>query len=133
MLNRSLLFLLPVFALLLGGCQSMQLKDQQAQLEETLRTYSGTGRWGELADAYKFLEPELAMQHTPPAGLENLRVTRYEEVDGPVVSGDTAKVTARIRYIQQDRQVVHTMVDKQEWRFSKERGWRRSNPIPMMK
>lgn len=132
MFPRSILLLLLPGLLLLAGCQSMALKDRQAQLEETLRTYSGTVRWGELADAYRFLTPELARENVPPPGLENIRVTRYEGGDNPVINGDTAQVVARIRYIQQDRQVVHTLVDQQQWRFDPDSGWRRSNPIPAM-
>ncbi|MEO5343227.1 MAG: hypothetical protein H7842_07800 [Gammaproteobacteria bacterium SHHR-1] len=127
-----LLFIALLTGLWLSGCQTLGVKDRQAQLEETLRVYSGTVRWGELADAYRFLSPELAQEQPPPEGLANIRVTRYEAADSPVINGDSAQVTARIRYIQQDRQVVQTLVDKQVWRFDPSSGWRRSNPIPVM-
>jgi hypothetical protein len=127
-----LILLILVPGLWLAGCQSVEVKDRQAQLEETLRVYSGTVRWGELADAYRFLTPELAKHNPAPGGLTNIRVTHYEAADNPVIQGDRAQVKARIRYIQQDRQVVQTLVDEQQWRYDPSTGWRRSNPMPVM-
>jgi hypothetical protein len=119
---------------LLVGCQSVQLKDKQSQLEETLRAYSGTVRWGNLADTYNFLTAELAQSQTPPAGLDEIKVTQYEEMGSPVMKGETqASATARIRYVHQSRQVVRTITDQQLWQFVPGQGWRRSNPIPELK
>jgi hypothetical protein len=115
---------------LLAGCQSIEVKDQQSRLEETLRTYSGTIRWGNLADAYNFLEPKLARQSDPPGNLANIRVTRYEDVGSPVLDGESATQVSRIRYIHNDRQVVREITDKQLWRFHKDKGWLRGNPMP---
>lgn len=127
---RQILMLLPGLFLLLSGCQGLQVKDKQARLEDTLRAYSGTVRWGNLADAYNFLEPELARQADPPPNLANIKVTRYKRLASPVLNQNTATVTARIRYIHQDRQIERNITDKQLWRFHDGKGWRRANPIP---
>lgn len=119
-----------LLSLLLAGCQSVQFKDRQSSLEDSLRAYDSTIRWGSIADAYVFLTPELAKQTSVPDGLENIRVTQYWQQSSPELNGDTAQVNVGIRYIHQDRQVERTLSDKQQWRFVDGQGWRRNNPIP---
>jgi hypothetical protein len=119
-------------SLWLVGCQGVQVKSKSNQLQNTLSAYQTTVRWGNLADMYQFLEPELALQAEIPSHLQNLRVTRYEEMGNPVVADDVATVTARISYVHQDRQVERVIQDRQQWRHEPGVGWLRSNPIPEM-
>lgn len=114
------------------GCGSVQVKSKHNQLQNTLNAYQTTVRWGNLADMYAFLEPERKLEAEIPAHLENLRVTRYEELGSPVIVEDVATVTARISYVHRDRQVERVIQDRQEWRHEPGVGWLRSNPIPDM-
>jgi hypothetical protein len=129
---RPALILLLALAVSLTGCAPTMLKDKQLSLERAHNAYSTTARWGNLADLYAFLEPELALQSEIPASLENIRVTQFETISGPVMFGDQATVTVRISYVHQDRQVVRSVTDQQQWRHDPALGWRRSNPIPEM-
>jgi hypothetical protein len=130
MTSRLPLILGMLLSLLLPGCQSVQFKDRQSSLEDSLRAYDSTIRWGNIADAYAFLTPELAKQTPVPDGLENIRVTQYWQQGSPEMGDNTASINVGIRYIHQDRQVERTLSDKQQWRFLEGVGWRRSNPIP---
>jgi len=115
---------------LLASCQGMQFKDKQNTLEDTLHAYGSTLRWGNIADAYGFLTPELAKQVQVPDNLANIKVTQYNQLSSPVMKDTEASVSVGIRYIHQDRQVERSLTDKQEWRHFEGMGWRRSNPIP---
>lgn len=124
--------LVPVFFLfgLLGGCDSMQLADRGNLLNDTLRAYEGSVRWGNLTDAWGFLDEKTAKTSDPPKDLSQIKVTRYEALGSPRMQDNLARQNVRISYIHQDRQVVQTLEDHQEWRFIERKGWRRINPIP---
>ena len=129
-MSPRLLFVMVVTLSLLAGCQGVQLKDKQNTLEDALHAYGSTLRWGNVADAYGFLTPELAQQAQVPGNLANIKVTQYQQLSSPVMKDTEASVSVGIRYIHQDRQVERTLTDKQEWRHFEGIGWRRSNPIP---
>ena len=124
-----------VSLLLFSGCNSVSnsLKPEAEKLREALRTYEVTLRWGELADVYGFLTPELKERTPIPAGLENIEVTDYEVLMPPRVNDRKAQQKVRIRYIHQDRQIVRSLIDHQLWTNSGEKGWIRANPIPFFK
>ena len=124
--------ILPFLALLIlvSGCDSMPLTPPQEKLRTTLRSYEVTLRWTSIADAYKFLTPELAEQTVPPANLSNIKITDYEVMSPPQLERDHAQQKVRIRYIFQDRQIVRELIDSQQWFDHPERGWMRANPMP---
>jgi hypothetical protein len=136
--NFRRIFPVLVFVLLTTGCQSLSpikvFKDKSKQdtLSKTLHSYELTVRWGELAQVYSFLEPDLARQTTRQDNLSNIRVTSYEVLKGPAgVSQTQVLQTVKILYIYNDRQVQKTMVDNQEWTYYEDNEeWRRTNPIP---
>lgn len=123
----------PILVLLglLGGCDSMQLADRGNLLNDTLRAYEGSVRWGNLADAWGFLDEAAAKTSAPPKDLSQIKVTRYESLGNPRMQDNLARQNVRISYIHQDRQIVQTLEDHQEWRFIERKGWRRINPIPL--
>jgi hypothetical protein len=135
-LRYPLLLMLP---LLLLGCGAVDtLKDRQLgkELDYTLKRYDATIRWGNPADAYGFLKPEIAAETLVPSGLENIRVTEYVVVRPPVfIDKTTAAQTAAISYIFEDRQIQHSLKDSQIWKRENEgsKFWYRVNPIPEFK
>ena len=124
--------LLLLLILLLGGCQTIQERKSVISLENTLDAYGKVARWGQIAQLYEFLSPELAGDVTLPRGLDNVRVTGYEVLKAPVKIDETHAVqTVSISYILRDRQVQHSLLDRQEWVMDPEKKlWYRSNPIP---
>ncbi len=126
--NTVLLFLVVVLA----GCQSLQEKRMQRSLENTLRQYEASVRWGYLEQIYDFLQPELAKNAVIPDNLSNIRVTGYERIRRPSnIDEHNITQTVVIRYVYQDRQVEKQIIDRQLWEFNEEaETWSRANPIP---
>lgn len=108
----------------------MQLADRGNLLNDTLRAYEGTVRWGNLSEAWGFLDSEVAKEAEVPKDLTQIKVTRYETLGNPRMQGELASQRVRISYIHQDRQIVKSLEDDQQWRFVERKGWRRVNPIP---
>lgn len=131
-------FLVIILALSFTGCESLSPikafkdKDKQDSLTKTLHNYELTVRWGELNQIYAFLHPDLAKVAKIQDGLEGIRVTSYETVNGPTsTSAVQVMQSVKIRYIYNDRQIEKTMVDNQEWTYNEEKKeWRRTNLIP---
>ncbi len=123
-----LLFLIVV----LGGCQTLQEKRMQRSLEQTLRRYEATVRWGYLEQIYDYLQPELAKNAVIPDNLRNIRVTSYEAIRKPAnIDEHSITQIVAIRYVFDDRQVEKQLVDRQLWEFNEETEvWSRANPIP---
>lgn len=121
---------------LLSGCQTIGEREQSKILEETLRAYSSVIRWGSLQKAYSFRKPsgEEGLDDIPK-GLDNIRVTSYEVVQGPTMTSETTAVQAvLIEYIHKDRQVIKKITDKQLWRYDEEKeSWSLATKVPNFK
>lgn len=133
-------FILLVTALLvtglLSGCQTIGEREQSKILEDTLRAYSGIIRWGSLEKAYSFRDPTNEEEPDDiPEGLDNIRVTSYEVVQGPTMTSETTAVqVVMIEYLHKDRQVIRRIQDKQLWRYNEEQErWSLSTRVPQFK
>jgi hypothetical protein len=124
------LTLLFIALLSLAGCQTLSERSDANKLNKTLEIYASAVRWQPLTSLYSFLQPQL-QPAAPPAGLDNIRVTRYEVSVSPhqVAEGRVVQ-TAVIEYVRTDRQVVRTLVDNQLWVLAADGEWQRANPIP---
>ena len=130
-LNRGMFLLLLLLAATLYGCSTVEKASKNQKLHLQLQSYDHAVRWGELADAYTYMRPE-DMPTVIPEGLDNIRVTSYEEI-GPVMNLDENKVRRKVRieYVLRDRQVVKTLIDNQIWEYDSEIDqWFRVNPPP---
>ncbi len=108
-------------ALVLGGCQSLGDKKKSDALTLALRAYENTLRWGEIEQAYDFLQPEKAKVAQIPAGLDNIRLTNYEVINPPTPLGENSITqTVLIHYIEQDRQMEKKLTDQQVWEYDPE-------------
>lgn len=119
----------------LSGCQSLQSRQSDIELEKVLSSYQNTVRWGSPESAYVFLQPERFSSERLPTGLDNIKVTSYEVIRPPTpVSEGRVIQTARISYVLKDRQIEQTLVDEQVWEYQPEgKIWYRANPIPTYK
>jgi len=120
--------------LLLAGCQSLSERKQADSLQEVLRNYEATIRWGAVDQARQFLKPE-AMETVQAAPVAPMRVTHYEVVQGPSMIADGKAIqTALIQYVFVDSQVVRELVDQQTWEFdSANQRWYLASPLPSFK
>jgi hypothetical protein len=70
-----------------------------------------------------------------PSGLENIRVTSYEVVQGPIMSDETTAIqTVFIEYLYKDIQVIRNLQDRQVWRYNEEEeSWALASKVPQFK
>ncbi len=139
-MRHSRIHLLCLFTLLLliTGCQGLPTLtqgDEERSLEQTLRAYGATVRWGYPGQAYNFLHPDLAEPSPLPDSLQNIRITGYQVIRPPTkVADGTVNQTVVIGYIFIDRQVEHSVTDQQRWEYDKDtNSWSRINPLPELK
>lgn len=120
--------------LLLSGCKTLNLMQdrKEEELQETLKAYQSTVRWGYPGQAYNFLRKDIAEKTPVPHNLANISITNYKVIRQPSPMGeDKATQTAIIGYLFDDRQVEKSLTDQQLWEYDPEtQGWSRINPIP---
>ncbi len=127
--------LLFVITLSLSACQSLTQKESEKALQEQLKAYEASMRWGFPGQAYNFLSPELAKTNKVQKGLDRIKVTQYKVLQRPdLIAEDVAALVAVIGYVHEDRQVERSLTDRQRWEYDKEKNrWFRTNPIPVFK
>lgn len=134
MLKNRLLWAVVVllFSIGISGCGTYKEASQKQILENRLKAYGKTARWGALENLYAFLTPEEGAKAEIPADLENIQVTDYAvRVPVGMVEPGKASQTAEIYYLFRDRNVVRSLVDKQLWEFNEtDNTWYRTNPVP---
>jgi hypothetical protein len=113
--------LVMVFAVLLAGCGSQKKADVKL-LEETLRQYASTVRWGEIEQALGFIDPEvLKADPVEPFQLERLRqiqVAGYRERGAYTFIGELrVRQVVQVELVNRHTQEARSAVDVQEWRF----------------
>ena len=105
--------------LLLSGCATQKRNDT---LNNTLRAYASTVRWGDFQNAVMFIEPKERAAHPPSemvlARLKLVRVSQYDEGSGPVAFGpDEVQQTVQINLINVNSQTERTIIDHQTWHW----------------
>jgi hypothetical protein len=130
---RSLLVLV---VLLVSACSQMTRKDEKL-LQLTLREYATTVRWGEFADALRFLDSgENAAKAPPSIELERWkqwRVAGYREQPYVLFEDGYAEQIVQIELIHQHSQSTRSIVDKQRWRYDAEKeSWRLTSGLPRL-
>ncbi len=120
--------------ILLSGCKTLNLMQDKKEetLQNRLKAYQSTVRWGYPGQAYNFLRQDIADKTPVPTNLNNISVTDYKVIRLPeLVSENRAAQTAVIGFIFDDRQVEKTVQDRQLWEYDPEaETWFRINPIP---
>lgn len=135
-MTRTVLRVAAIMAtlILLSGCKTLNLMQDKKEesLQNRLKAYQSTLRWGYPGQAYNFLRKDIAAKTPLPANLANVSVTEYKVIRPPeLVSEDQAAQTAVIGFIFDDRQVEKTLHDRQLWEYDPEaKTWFRINPIP---
>ncbi len=120
---------LVAFVLSLAACSTVEHAGLERKRTQQLQLYDHAVRWGELAASYDFLEPGLEAQ--PPAGLDNVRVTGYEELSRMPRGEHEFERRVKIEYVLEDRQQVKHLIDRQRWRYdAKKETWLRANRPP---
>jgi len=126
-LGRILLgsFAIPLLIVisLLVGCAKLERDKKDMALEAAAAGYGSALRWGYFETASGYVHPDRRDARALARWQDSLRITGYDVVQPAVVgSEDAASQVVRIDYLYEDRQVVHRLVDRQEWRYDPESG-----------
>ena len=127
--------LLGLSVVLLGACASKEIRSKQTILDETLRSYAATIRWGDVAQAQSFLEPEYRKAH-PHTSLElarykQVQIAGYEEQPATPVNENEVTQTVNISLINVHSQRERGVVDHQVWKYDeKAKRWWLTTGLP---
>jgi hypothetical protein len=137
LIGASGLAVLAVGSLSLAGCASAEKDKREASLQAATGAYQSALRWGYFETAYGYVHPDQRQGKDLPPELKNLRVTSYDVVQPPLLTGAAqSEVTqvASIDYLYEDRQVVRTVSDRQVWRYDpKLQSWWLASGLPKFK
>ena len=99
-------------------------------LDQTLRAYHNTVRWGQLDKIATFHKEEET--NTLPSDPENIKVSRYVVIDGPhLLDKHNAIQFVEITYYRHDGITTRTIRDRQTWQYqSKRKRWFITSKMP---
>ncbi len=121
--------LLVLLSLLFQGCAS---ESRLRMLDDTLKVYSDTIRWGRYEDAAQLAQKKPALDKRTTG---NIKVTSYKERQRDVdADAKMATRVVEIRYYDEEIGKEHVLVDKQVWTFFEEpEGWLLTSDMPVFK
>lgn len=112
---------LALFLLLLGACATEKMRSKETVLDETLRTYAATIRWGDIEQAQAFVDPDVLRAH-PPSALDlaryrQVKVSSYDEQPATPVGENEVRQVVQIGLVNVNTQSARSVVDRQVWRY----------------
>lgn len=120
---RTRFILFPaIAATLLAACASNPINSKKDDLlTETLRSYAATIRWGDVARAQAFIDPEVLSAHPPSAldlaRFEQVRITGYTEQTPTPVGDNEVRQIVEIGLVNVNTQSARSVLDRQTWRY----------------
>ena len=108
-------------AALLAACATSQMRSKQTILDETLRAYASTLRWGDIEQALTFIQPKVRLEHPPTAleisRLKQVKITGYnEQLPTPAGENEVHQVV-QIDIVNLNTQSARSIVDRQVWKY----------------
>jgi hypothetical protein len=110
-------------------------KSREKILQETLRTYAATIRWGSIEQAESFVDPDYREAHPlTPLELErfrHVRISAYNERAAIPINDNEVRQTVEIGIVNVNTQEARTVLDHQTWKFDKKsKTWRLTSGLP---
>jgi hypothetical protein len=140
-MHRRAVFVAALSTVLLAACASMsmeKIKTKETILEETLKTYAATIRWGDMTQALAFVDPKYRQEH-PLSDLDlaryhQVQVTSYNDQPAAPISANEVGQTVEIGLVNVNTQAARSIVDRQIWRYDeKEKRWWLTTGLPDIK
>lgn len=133
MIRKSLL-LLTVLALL-AGCSLENTRSREKILDDTLKSYAATIRWGDFVQAEAFVDPEYRKTHplteTDRGRYQQVQVSQYNERPPVVIDEDHISQTVEIGLVNVNTQRARSILDRQTWRYDAEaKHWWLTSGLP---
>jgi hypothetical protein len=132
---RRLALIVLSSVLLLSACTMEKVKTKETILEETLRTYAATIRWGDMTQALAFVDPKYRQAH-PLSDLDlaryrQVQVTAYNDQPAAPLNDNEIAQTVEIGLVNVNTQSARSIVDHQVWRYDeKEKRWWLTTGLP---
>ena len=108
---------LPLLAGLFTGCADLEHKDQTKKLDQAVRSYIRSVRWGDLGAAASYIRLREGLAEPPDLSkLKGLRVTHYDYAIDSAAEGDPeARMTASFDYYFEDTLSVKKVYQQAVW------------------
>ncbi|MEP7043874.1 MAG: hypothetical protein ABI843_12485 [Dokdonella sp.] len=116
-------------AVLLAACATDKMRSKQWVLEDTLKSYAGTIRWGDVERAQAFIDPKVLAEHPPTplvlARFKQVRITAYDEQPAVPVGENEVRQDVEIGLVNINSQSARSVIDHQVWHYdeAQKRWW----------
>lgn len=114
-----------------AACADMSMQHIQSKetiLEETLKNYAATIRWGDMLQAQAFVDPAYRQAH-PLSDLDmqryrQVQVTTYNDQPAAPLNENEVAQTVEIGLVNVNTQGARSIVDHQVWKYDeKQKHW----------
>ena len=128
-------FVIAILACSLGACATDNTHGKAKLLDDALRGYAATVRWGDIEQAEAFVDPEYRSAH-PLSSIDRsrfhqVRISGYSEQPAQRTGEDEVRQNVEITLINENTQGVRSFMDRQLWRFdSKAQRWWLASGLP---
>jgi len=127
-----------VFAMsivLLSACAMDKMRNKETILDDTLRTYAATIRWGDVTQALAFVDPKYREAHplsaVDLARYKQVQVTAYDDQPPTPVTETEVRQTVQIGLVNVHTQAARSVVDHQIWKYDEaEKRWWLTTGLP---
>jgi len=127
--------MLGLFVALLAACATDKMRSRETVLQDTLKAYAGTIRWGDVAQAQAFIDPKVLAEH-PPTALElarfkQVRITAYDEQPVVPVNENEVRQSVEIGLVNINSQAARSVIDHQVWHYEEaQKRWWLTSGLP---
>ena len=119
--------------MLVVGCESIEKKTRATRLNQSLKAYAGSIRWGNFETAAAFAVPRESTNSVNPAALDGIKVTGYVvRVDSVSEDAKEANVHLSFSYYDENRGTVGAIDQDATWYLHSEReNWLMDDSLPL--
>lgn len=122
-------------AALVAACSMNNIKSKESILDDTLKTYAATMRWGDMTQGLGFVDPAYLQAHPMTdldlARYKQVRVTAYDDQPAAPVSETEVRQTVEIGLVNVNTQAARSVIDNQVWRYDeKAKRWWLTTGLP---
>jgi hypothetical protein len=120
---------------LLASCATSSMRSREKILEDTLRSYAATIRWGDMTQALVFVDPKYREAH-PLSELDiaryrQVQITAYNDQPATPVSDTEVRQIVEIGLVNVNTQTARSIIDRQVWRYDdKQKRWWLTTGLP---
>jgi hypothetical protein len=114
-----------------AACANLSMQHMQSKetiLEDTLKNYAATIRWGDMLQAQAFVDPAYRQAH-PLSDLDmqryrQVQVTAYNDQPAAPLNDNEIAQTVEIGLVNVNTQTARSIIDHQVWRYDeKQKRW----------